>query len=221
MKFNTLKLLLVFTFVFLCAISVFGQESSTCPEIKIKDDPLEGLSAYKRTWLEIGFGGSEHLIWQAQHNPDVAVLGAEPFLNGAAKAVAGVDEYGLSNVRVHQGDGREIMDRLPNGSLECLFVLFPDPWPKARHNKRRIITPEFLEDVHRLLGDGGRFRFASDIINYVDWTLTRVRAHGGFTFPAKKLEDWRTRPDDWPGTRYEAKAIREGRPCHYFEFIKS
>ena len=101
-----------------------------------------------------------------------------------------------------------------------MFVLFPDPWPKARHNKRRIITPEFLNLVHSKLKPGGRFRFASDIIDYVDWALTRVRAHGGYEWPAKSLSDWRVRPDDWPETRYEAKAIREGRPCHYFEFKK-
>lgn len=198
-----------------------GLMDNLYPKVCIGDDPLKGLSEFSKVWLEIGFGGSEHLIWQARHNPNTAVLGAEPFLNGTAKAVAGVDEYELPNVRIYHGDGRVVMDNLSDGSLECLFVLFPDPWPKARHNKRRIITPEFLSEVHRTLAPGGRFRFASDIIDYVDWTLTRVHAHGGFTWPAKKLEDWRTRPDDWPGTRYEAKAIREGRSCHYFEFIKS
>ena len=198
-----------------------GLMDTLYPQIEIKEQPLSGLSAYSKIWLEIGFGGSEHLIWQARHNPDVAVLGAEPFLNGTAKAVAGVDEHALSNVRLYQGDGRDIMDKLPDGSLECIFVLFPDPWPKARHNKRRIITPEFLREVRRLLRPGGRFRFASDIIDYVDWTLTRLHADGGFTWPAKQNAEWRNRPSDWPQTRYEAKAIREGRPCHYFEFIKT
>ena len=191
------------------------------PKIQIGKNPLDGLESFEEVWFEIGFGGSEHLIWQAQHNPNVATLGAEPFLNGVAKAVAGVDEHGLSNVRLHQGDARDVMDSLPDNSLSCLFVLFPDPWPKARHNKRRIITPEFLKEVHRILKPGGRFRFASDIIDYVDWTLTRVEAHGGFVWPAKQKDDWRKRPDDWPGTRYEAKAIREGRSCHYFEFINN
>ena len=197
-----------------------GLMDTLYPKIEISEDPLAGLSAFDEVWLEIGFGGSEHLIWQAQHNSNVAVLGAEPFLNGAAKAVAGVDELGLENVRLYQGDGRWIMDNLPNSSLDCLFVLFPDPWPKSRHNKRRIINPEFLEETHRILKPGGRFRFASDIISYVDWTLTRIHAHGGFTWPARMLSDWRTRPEDWPGTRYEAKAFREGRSCHYFEFLR-
>lgn len=191
------------------------------PKIKIGDTPTKGLEGFSELWFEIGFGGSEHLVWQAQNNPDVAVLGAEPFLNGVAKAVASVDEHGIDNVRLHQGDARNIMDTMTDGSLSCLFVLFPDPWPKARHNKRRIITPDFLCEAHRVLKPGGRFRFASDIIDYVDWTLTRVNAHGGFTWPVTRKDNWRTRPDDWPGTRYEAKAIREGRSCHYFEFIRS
>lgn len=190
------------------------------PQIKVTKSAIEEFPQGAKIWLEIGFGGAEHLIWQAQHNPDTIVMGAEPFLNGAAKAVSGVDEHGLTNVRVYQGDGREVMDMMEDGSLECVFVLFPDPWPKSKHNKRRIITPEFLEEVHRLLRPGGRFRYASDIIDYVDWTLTRVRAHGGFDLPVKKMGDWRTRPSDWPGTRYEAKAFREGRSCHYFEFVR-
>lgn len=198
-----------------------GLMETLYPKIEIKDQPLEGLSSYSKTWLEIGFGGAEHLIWQARHNSDTAILGAEPFLNGTAKAVAGVDEHNLSNVRLYQGDGREVMDKLPGSSLDCVFVLFPDPWPKARHNKRRIITPEFLREVHRLLRPGGRFRFASDIIDYVDWTLTRLHADGGFVWPVKQKQEWRVRPSDWPQTRYEAKAIREGRSCHYFEFVKA
>lgn len=190
------------------------------PEIKIGDDPLSGLESFKEIWFEIGFGGSEHLIWQAGHNPDVAVMGAEPFLNGVAKAVASVDELCLKNVRLYQGDGRDILDALPDGSLDAMFVLFPDPWPKARHNKRRIITPEFLDTIHSKLKSGGRFRFASDIIDYVDWALTRIHTHGGFDWPVTQMSDWRERPADWPETRYEAKAKREGRPCHYFEFRK-
>lgn len=190
------------------------------PKIKIGEDPLAGITGFEDVWFEIGFGGSEHLIWQAERNTDIAMLGAEPFLNGVAKAVASVDELNLENVRLYQGDGRDILEALPDSALSTVFVLFPDPWPKARHNKRRIITPEFLELVHSKLKSGGRFRFASDIIDYVDWALTRIHIHGGFDWPAKALSDWRVRPDDWPETRYEAKAIREGRPCHYFEFNK-
>lgn len=191
------------------------------PTLEVNDDVLAPLGGQQLAWLEIGFGASEHLIWQARANPHVLIMGAEPFLNGVAKAVLGVQNYGLSNVRLWQGDGREILERLPDGSLERVFVLFPDPWPKARHNKRRIISDAFVAELHRVLQTGGRFRFASDIIHYVDWSLTRIRKHGGFALPVNTYRDWRVRPDDWPETRYEAKAKREGRPCHYFEFVKT
>lgn len=190
------------------------------PKIECGDDPMADLSDYDEVWAEIGFGGSEHLIWQAQHNPNVALLGAEPFLNGVSKAVLSVHDDELKNIRLHMGDGRDMLDRVPDKSLSCIFVLFPDPWPKSRHNKRRIINPEFLSLVHAKLRPEGRFRFASDIIHYVDWTLTRVKVHGGLRFSPVTVSDWRQRPDDWPETRYEQKAKREGRPCHYFEFTR-
>ena len=170
-------------------------------------------------WLEIGFGGAEHLLWQAQTNPDVTILGVEPFLNGVAKAVKGIADKKLSNVRLHRGDARDVLALLPDGSLERVFVLFPDPWPKVRHHKRRIINEQFIIDLHRVIKPGGRFRFASDIIHYVDWTLMRMKAHGGFDWTAKSRSDWRVRPDDWPSTRYLEKALREGRSGHFFEFI--
>ena len=191
------------------------------PRIAIDPKAEIALPPGKDIWLELGFGGAEHLIWQARHNPDALVIGAEPFLNGVAKAVSGVDDHSLENVRLYMGDGREVMDSLPDEALSRMFVLFPDPWPKARHNKRRIITPEFLSQVYRLVKPGGVFRFGSDIIDYVDWTLTRIKAHGGFRFDPVSKNDWLVRPDDWPETRYEAKAIREGRTCHYFEFVRA
>ena len=190
------------------------------PQIMIGDDPLADLGGFDDVWFEIGFGGAEHLIWQAQQNPSTAVLGVEPFLNGVAKAVRGVDEHGLKNLRALQGDARDVLALLPDESLSRLFILFPDPWPKARHNKRRLINEALLAQVHRVLKPGSEFRFASDIIHYVDWTLWRVKSHGGFDMPHTDNADWRNRPDDWPETRYEAKAIREGRPCHYFRFIR-
>lgn len=203
-----------------------GLMETLYPRIKIGDKPLLGLDSYKHIWFEIGFGGAEHLIWQAQQNPDVAVLGVEPFLNGVAKAVRGVDEHGLDNMRVLQGDARDVLADLPDESLSRLFILFPDPWPKARHNKRRLINENLIANVHRVLKPGSEFRFASDIIHYVDWALWRIKAFkseagGGFDMPHERNEAWRKRPDDWPETRYEAKAIREGRPCHYFRFIRA
>ncbi len=190
------------------------------PTIKITAKTYASLKEYEDVWLEVGFGAAEHLIWQAKANPMVAFLGVEPYLNGAAKAVRAVDTDGLDNIRVLNGDARDLMDTLPNASLGRIFVLFPDPWPKPRHNRRRIINDEFISEVHRILRPGGTFRFASDIIHYVDWSLTRILRHGGFEWPAHSRNDWRNRPDDWPQTRFEAKAIGEGRPCHYFEFIR-
>lgn len=197
-----------------------GLMETLYPAIKIGKDPLKGLGDFDDVWFEIGFGGAEHLIWQAQQNPNVACLGVEPFLNGVAKAVRGVDEYDLKNIRVLQGDARDVLAVLPDESLSRLFILFPDPWPKARHNKRRIINEALIAQVHRVLKPGSEFRFASDIIHYVDWALWRIKAHNGFEMPHSESAEWRARPRDWPETRYEAKAIREGRPCHYFRFIR-
>ena len=188
------------------------------PQIEIPADPIS--IAPEHLWFEIGFGGGEHLVWQAEQNPRIAIWGAEPFINGVAKVVSAISDKNLDNVRLYNGDGRIVMDGLADQSLSRLFVLFPDPWPKNRHNKRRLITERFLEDAHRVLKPGSQFRFASDITDYVDWTLTRLLKNGGYDWSPISRKDWRSRPDEWPQTRYEAKAEREGRPCHYFEFIR-
>lgn len=171
-------------------------------------------------WLEVGFGGAEHLLHQARLNPDVTLIGAEPFLNGVVKAVQGIVNQDLNNIRLHHGDVRDLLAALPDECLERVFVLFPDPWRKTRHHKRRLINQDFLAQIYRVLKPGCQFRFASDIIHYVDWTLTRIHHHGGFEWPARQKDDWRMPPPDWCHTRYEAKAKREGRECHYFTFIK-
>ena len=192
-------------------------------DIKAGKNPFTNIlgdNSDHQLWLEIGFGGAEHLIWQAEHNPDVTLLGVEPFLNGVVKAVRGIVDKDLTNIRLNRGDARDVLRLLPDNSLDCVFVLFPDPWHKARHNKRRIINMEFIEELHRVIKPGGRFRFGTDIIHYVDWTLTRLKRHGGFNWPASSQEQWRNRPEDWPSTRYLEKAIREGRSGHFFEFIR-
>lgn len=182
--------------------------------------PLWGLEGFKEVWFEIGFGGAEHLIWQAQLNPDAAIIGAEPFEPGVAKALTGVRDNDLKNVRLQHGDARDVLNVLPDASLDKVFVLFPDPWPKPKHHKRRLINEVFIADIYRVLKPGGEFRFGSDIIHYVDWTLTRVTQHGGFSWHPKTQSDWRVRSSDWPETRYLAKALREGRTGHFFHFIK-
>ena len=169
-------------------------------------------------WLEVGFGGGEHLAHQAAQNPDVGLIGAEPFVNGVAKLLARIEDEGLGNIRIHFGDARPLMEALAAGSLMRIFVLFPDPWPKKRHWKRRMINPWFFKEAARLLMPGGELRVASDIPDYIAWTLMHARGAPALEWTAERAADWKNRPADWPQTRYEAKAIREGRTPAYLIF---
>ncbi len=168
--------------------------------------------------LEVGFGGGEHLAWQAARNPKTGYIGAEPFLNGVAKLLQLIEKEGLSNVRVRHGDARPLTEALPSARFSRIFVLHPDPWPKKRHYKRRMISPWFFSQAARLLTPGGALRVASDIPDYVRWTLMHAQQAPQFDWTAERAADWRVRPDDWPQTRYEAKAMKEGRPPAYLEF---
>ena len=174
----------------------------------------------REAWLEIGFGGGEHMAAQAGLHPDVTILGAEPFLNGVASAVRHIDEQALTNVRVHDGDARELMARLPDASLARVFVLFPDPWPKGRHKKRRIVQAETVAEFARLLAPGGRLRFASDWADYVDWTLERFLANPAFGWPAERADDWRVPPADHITTRYEEKRLGDCAPV-FLDFVRT
>jgi len=166
--------------------------------------------------LEIGFGGGEHLAHQAQLHPGVALTGAEAFLNGVAKLLAEIEERGLRNVRVHYGDARALLEALPDQSMERIYLLYPDPWPKERQKKRRFVSPAALGHFHRVLTDDGLFLFASDIPDYVNWTRDHVAAHGGFAEVGDPSQPFA----DWTRTRYETKAIREGRTPAYLTFRK-
>jgi len=165
--------------------------------------------------LEIGFGGAEHLLAQAAANPGTGYLGSEAYLNGMAKALAGIERQALNNVRLHFEDAVPLLDWLPPASLARIDLLYPDPWPKKRHWKRRFVQEATIAKLARVLRPGGEFRFASDIPDYVDWTLQRLLRTPDFVWTAQCADDWR---QPWPGfvrTRYEAKAIREGRtPCY-------
>jgi tRNA (guanine-N7-)-methyltransferase len=173
-----------------------------------------------RVELEIGFGGGEHLAWQAARNPDAGFIGAEPFINGVAQLLQKIDADGLTNIRVRHGDARPLIEALPAHSLSRIYVLHPDPWPKKRHFKRRMISPWFFAEAARLLKPGGELRVASDIPDYVRWTLMHAQNAEAFDWTAERADDWRIRPDDWPQTRYEAKALKEGRAPAYLKFTR-
>ena len=171
--------------------------------------------------LEIGFGGAEHLIAQAQANPRIGFIGSDAFLNGVAKALAAIDAHTLDNVRIHYGDASELLGWLPEGALARIDLLYPDPWPKRRHWKRRFVQDESLNRLARVLKTGGEFRFATDIAGYAAWTLARVLRSEDFVWTAESAADWRQPWPDFAGTRYEAKAKREGRAPAYFTFRRS
>lgn len=169
-------------------------------------------------WLEIGFGGGEHLAWQAAANPDVGILGAEPFVNGVASLLAQVGQQGLGNVRVWPDDAGALLIALADASINRVFLLFPDPWPKTRHHKRRIVNPANLDALARILADDAEFRVATDDQAYLGWILTHILDHPAFTWTARDPSDWRHRPADWPATRYEEKADRSGRKPYFLRF---
>ena len=169
-------------------------------------------------WLEIGFGAGEHLIWQAKNNPDVEFIGSEVFINGIASLVSGISKESIENIRLWSGDGRSLIDSLPNEAVERVFILFPDPWPKSRHKKRRLISPSLLINLGRVIKPNGILRIASDISDYQCEILNTVLSDGSFTWSARQPADWRQRPAGWPETRYELKAKAAGRSCAYFSF---
>jgi tRNA (guanine-N7-)-methyltransferase len=192
--------------------------ASLLPEVALPDpkdgpiDPAAIMPDARETWLEIGFGGGEHMAAQAARARDVLILGAEPFLNGAASALRHLDEQSIGNVRLLIGDARDLISALPDASLERIFILFPDPWPKARHNKRRLVQPATIRAFARVLKPHGRLRFATDWAAYGDWTLERFLESPAFRWSATRADDWRTPPADHITTRYETKGLGDIKP---------
>lgn len=170
--------------------------------------------------LEIGFGGGEHLHHEAARHPGSGFIGVEPFVNGMARFLLSLQAEPLPNVRVHDDDSTQLLDWLPDASIAGIDLLYPDPWPKKKHWKRRFVSPTNLDRFARVMSSGARFRFASDIDTYVDWTLLAAAVHPAFEWRADTAADWHTPYEGWPGTRYEAKAVREGRRPAYLTFFR-
>ena len=169
-------------------------------------------------WLEIGFGGGEHLAAQAAANPLVGFLGAEPYINGIASLLNAIAARGLANIRLWPDEGEMLLEALGAGTIGRAFVLFSDPWPKVRHHKRRFIGAATVDAFARILKNGAELRIATDDAGYLSWILDHVLAQAAFEWTAQTPADWRIRPDDWPATRYEAKALAAGRPAYFLRF---
>jgi len=194
--------------------------------LDLKDACPRSLSALfsvstSAVWLEIGFGGAEHLVWQARNHPHVGLIGCEVFEDGIVKAVSAVEAHALANVRFSSDDARNVLRWLPEASLERVFILFPDPWPKKRHVKRRLVSAGLLDLLARVMAPGAELRIATDIGHYAGTILRAACAHRAFAWQAAGPFDWRQRAPDWPQTRYEAKARGEGRRCYFLRFLRT
>ncbi len=190
--------------------------TSLLPSVSVPDgpfDPPDLAPDATDVWLEIGFGGGEHMAAQAARRPDVLILGAEPFLNGVASALRHIEAGKLTNVRLLAGDARDLMAALPDASLGRLFILFPDPWPKTRHVKRFASSNSlFVVEAARLMKPGARLRFATDWADYADQALMLVGRSRNFRWLAERADDWRRPPSDHVATRYEEKRLGDCAP---------
>jgi tRNA (guanine-N7-)-methyltransferase len=179
-------------------------------------EPAAIFGDNRAIWLEVGFGGGEHLVHIAALYPQIGIIGCEPFVNGVAMLLGKIRAAGVTNLVVYPGDARDVMDVLPDNSIAKTFLNYPDPWPKSRHHRRRFVTPAYLQSLARVMQPGAEFRVATDIPDYVRQTLEEVPA-AGFELIAESDRPWQ----DWISTRYEQKALREGRPPHYVTFQKA
>ncbi|MGE0260800.1 MAG: tRNA (guanosine(46)-N7)-methyltransferase TrmB [Alphaproteobacteria bacterium] len=186
--------------------------------------PLDAASLFApppaEVWLEIGFGAGEHLAAQAEAHPAAGFIGCEVFENGVARLIAEIDRRGLANIRIFSDDARILLDALGPQSLGRVFILFPDPWPKARHHKRRLVATATLDRLAVLMRPGAELRLATDDRDYLAWMLEQASAHPAFEWLARRPADWRERPFDWPPTRYEEKARAAGRIPAFLRFVR-
>jgi tRNA (guanine-N7-)-methyltransferase len=192
------------------------------PKLAIPEGPLEPLSLFpgaREAWLEIGFGGGEHLAGQAAVHPQVGIIGVEPFLEGVAKLLSEVEQRSLSNIRIRRGDARDLVAQLAPASIDRSFILFPDPWPKTRHRKRRLIQPEFVAELARVMKPGAPLRFATDWADYADRALADIIRGGLFDWTAERADDWRRPPADHVTTRYQEKKLGDCAPV-FLDFVR-
>lgn len=197
------------------------------PEIEVVPPPAGALDLAalwdgrpRETWLEIGFGAGEHLAWQAANHPEIGFIGAEVYEAGIGTLLSAIDRQALANIRICPGDATALLEALPEASIARAFVLFPDPWPKRRHWKRRFVSGPGLKRLARVLADGAELRLATDDPSYLVWMLERILAAPDFDWRPRSARDWLARPGDWPETRYEAKAVRAGRRPSYLRLIR-
>jgi tRNA (guanine-N7-)-methyltransferase len=174
-----------------------------------------------QTWLEIGFGGGEHLLSQARRNPHALIIGCEPYEDGVIKVLSAIESEGLKNIRVHMGDVRDVLRQFAPGLLDRAFILFPDPWPKRKHRKRRLVNSLLLELLARALKPKAELRIATDIGDYARTMLEAFRMEPRFVWQAESPDDWRAQPADWVETKYESKATEAGRRRYYFRFLRA
>lgn len=189
------------------------------------DNPTQLFTNVKEVYLEIGFGSGEHLAHRAADNPDTGFIGVEPFINGLSQALVKIEAASLANIRLHDDDAGALLDWLLPNSIARVYLLYPDPWPKFKHWKRRFVSPRNLDRIARVLKPGGLFLAASDIEHYIGWTLRLCHKHPAFSWTATRADDWIGTEDDafsnWPGTRYEAKALEAGRLPTYLTFRRN
>jgi tRNA (guanine-N7-)-methyltransferase len=200
--------------------TLLPQLAIALPEHGLLDPTALFARPVVQTWLEIGFGAGEHLAEQAEQHPDIGFIGCEVFENGVARLLGEIDRRGLSNIRIFADDARLLLDALPERSVGRVFILFPDPWPKQRHHKRRLVAPATLDRLAVLMPLGAELRLATDDRDYLVWMLEHVTAHPDFSWLARRPADWRNRPADWPATRYEQKARAAGRNPAFLRFVR-
>lgn len=178
---------------------------------------FQDLQNFKAIWFEVGFGNGEHLAWHALQNPDILMIGCEPFINGVSALARQIMEQDIKNIRIWPDDANLLMAKIPENTLDRFFILHPDPWPKTRHHRRRFVQTDRLTKIAKMLKNNAELRLASDDPDLVDWMLDKTFHHPNFIWQAEKPDDWLVRPADWPQTRYEKKAL-EGRP-YYLSFL--